>query len=148
MFFLALLKNIRNLSLNLNKIKNVNNLFKYIIGISLTNTNTNVYITDIKGNIKFSSSAGFLNMTGNQKIRKPGVIIKLLYLIIEKPKFIKNYPTALVFKNFTKYYISLILLLLKKHFFIKCVKVYNSKPYNGCRPKKIKRKKRRKLFFK
>ena len=141
-------KSIKNSILTLNKTKMMNNPFKYVIGISLTSTNTNVYVANVKGDVKFSSSAGFLNISGDQKTKKPGVIIKLLYLIVEKTKFIGNSSIVLVLKNFTEYYISLVLLLLKKYFYIKCVKVYNNKPYNGCRPKKIKRKKRRKLFFK
>ena len=149
--FLNLLKEnkrTKNLSLTLKKNRILENSLKYIIGVSLSNTNTNFYITDIKGNIKYFSSAGFLNLNGNQKIRKPAVLIKLLRLIISKTKFIGNASIALHLKNFTEFYVYLILTLIKKYFVVKHVRVYNNKPHNGCRPRKLKRKKRRKLFFK
>ena len=39
--------------------------------------------------------------------------------------------------------------MVKKKFFIKLIKDYNLQPHNGCRPKKIKRKRKgRKLKFK
>lgn len=129
-----------------NKIKSGSPL-KYVLGISLSNTNTNVYVTDVKGKIKYLSSAGFLGLSGNQKIKKPAVLIKLLQLTIKKTEFMGNLPIALHLKNFTESYVSLILSIVSKYFNIKHIRVYNNKPYNGCRPKKIKRKKRRKKFF-
>lgn len=148
--FLNLLKNnkkTKNLNLVLKKNQVLENPLKYILGISLTSTNTNFYVTDIKGNVKYFSSAGFLNLNSNQKTRKPAVLIKLLRLTIENTSFIGNAPIAIHLKNFTRFYVYLILTLIKKYFVIKHVCVYNNRPHNGCRPRKLRRKKRRKLAF-
>ena len=39
------------------------------------------------------------------------------------------------------------IFLKKKNLYIVSIKKFNSTPYNGCRPRKLKRKKRRKLSF-
>jgi ribosomal protein S11 len=123
------------------------NLIKYIIGISLLKTNTFIYVTDIKGQLKFSCSAGLINLSGKQKIKKPLVLINLLKLISTKINFISTKPVALHLINFNKYYEQFALNILKIKFFIKIIRNYNIQPHNGCRPKKLKRTKRKKFFF-
>lgn len=131
-----------------NKNKISKNFIKHIIGITLSNSNTNVYISDIKGKIKHFSSAGSLGLNGKQKIKKPLVLIKLLRYVLSRAKFIKKSSVALHLRNFTEFHASLVLSLLNKYFLIEVVRIFNNKPHNGCRPKKLKRKKRRKLVFK
>lgn len=140
-------KKIKSINIALQKTQTSENLVKYIIGIFLSNTNINVYITDIKGKVNLFLSAGSLGLNGKQKTKKPVVLIKMMRLALSKIKFTKNTYVALNLKNFTKFNISLILSLLKKYLTIELVRVYNNKPYNGCRPKKLKRKKRRRLVF-
>lgn len=123
-------------------------LIKYIISISLLKTNTNIYVTDVKGQLKFFCSAGSISFSGKQKIKKPLVLIHLLKVFITKVKFLTTKPVALHLKNFNKFYELLVLNILKTKFFIKIIRNYNIQPHNGCRPKKIKRNKRKKIFFK
>lgn len=123
------------------------NSIKNIIGITLSNSNTNLYFSDIKGKIKFFLSSGGLGLNGKQKVKKPVVLVKLLRYILSKLSLLNNHPTALHLKNFTKFYASLVTTLLSKYVLIELIRVYNNKPHNGCRPKKIKRKKRGTVIF-
>ena len=122
------------------------NLIVYVININLTNTNTLVSVTDIKGNVKIFYSSGQVNLKGKQKTKQPAALINILKLLIVKAKFIQNKPLALHFKNTKPYYESFIIRMLKKKFFIKTIRSYNLQPHNGCRPKKIKRFKRKKYI--
>lgn len=140
-------KETKSLSLVLKKNQVFETPVKYIVGVSLSNTNSIIYVTDIKGKVKFFLSAGFLGLNGKQKIKKPAVLIKLLRSLIVKGQLKKNSYVALHLKNFTKFYTSIVLSLLKKHLKVGFVRVFNNKPHNGCRPKKLKRKKRRRVFF-
>jgi len=115
------------------------NLVVYIININLTNTNTLVNVTDIRGNTKISYSSGSVNLKGKQKVKQPAALINILKLLIVKAKFLKNKPIALHFKNTKTHYESFIVNMLKNKFFIKTIRSYNLQPHNGCRPKKLKR---------
>lgn len=140
-------KETKSLSLVLKKNQVLETPLKYIVGVSLSNTNSIIYVTDIKGKIKFFLSAGFLGLNGRQKIKKPAVLVKLLRSLIVKRQLKRKSCVALHLKNFNKFYTSIVLSLLKKHLKIGFVRVFNNKPHNGCRPKKLKRKKRRRVFF-
>ena len=136
-----------------NKIKNKNtiskksffkhNLLNYIIKITLTKTNIFLNITDIKGNLKVFLSSGSLNLKGRQKTTQPNSIILLLKKLFLNAKFLKNKTIGLQFKNIKPYHELMILNILKNKIFIKYLRSYNCYPHNGCRPKKIKRFKRR-----
>lgn len=132
------------------KILTINqSLIKYVVKISLSKTNTLIHVTDIKGNLKFFQTAGYINLTGKQKAKQPLALIKLLKVLIMQAKFLTNQVIALHFKNITKSYKLFIIFMLEKRFIIRFIKDYNLQPYNGCRPKKIRRKKKgKKLMFK
>jgi len=139
-----------NLRLNFNKNfkldfkkKKKQNLITYIINIYLTNTNTFINITDLKGNSKVYYSSGYLNLKGKQKIKQPLTIINILKILITKTKFLKNKPIAIHFKNIKSYYESLITKKIKNKFFIKFIRSYNLQSHNGCKLKKIKRFKKK-----
>lgn len=119
------------------------NIINYIINIVLTKTNTIVNITDIKGNVKLSFSAGLINLAKNQKNVQPMALINIFKKLLLKAKFLNNKAVALHFKNTKHYHELLIIKLLKTRLFIKSIQNYNLIPHNGCRPRKIKRIKRR-----
>ena len=118
------------------------NLIAYIVTINLTNTNTIISVTDIKGNVKMFYSSGQVNLKGKQKTKQPAALINILKHLIAKAKFIKQEPVALHFRNTKSHYESFIVKMLKNRFFLKTIRSYNLQPHNGCRPKKIKRFKR------
>jgi hypothetical protein len=115
-------------------------IVKYIIDITFSKTNTLLHVMDFSGNLKFFCSAGDLNYKGKNKIAR-WLILKHFYkVLVLKLKFLTNQPIALHLKNirFDKFW---IFKKFKKKFFIKTIKIFKSYSYNGCRNKKIRRKK-------
>lgn len=115
-------------------------LIKYIIDITFSRTNTLLHVMDFSGNLKFYSSAGKVQYTGKRKKARRLVIRDLYKIIVSKLYYLNNQPIALHLKNVGPAR-GWIIKLLKKKFFIKLVKVFNTYPYNGCRKKKLRRKK-------
>lgn len=112
----------------------------YIIEISFSKKNTLFHISDCLGNVKFFYSAGSFQHKGKGKISRSTVLRKFYRLLISKLKFVKKVPIAIHFKNADSN-IFWFLKRLKKKLFITVVKHFNRYPYNGCRKKKIRRKK-------
>ena len=119
------------------------NLISYIINVNLSLTNTLVNVTDIDGNPKIALSAGLVNLTKTQKRTQPMALINIFKALLISARFLLNKPVALHFKNTKAFYESLIIKALKDKLFIKSIQSYNLSPHNGCRPKKLKRIKRR-----
>ena len=142
-------KNLRHILTKNYKDSNIKqDLIMYVINVTLTNKNSIIYVTDIKGNLKTSYSTSSLNITGKQKTTQPTALLKVLKLFISNAEFLKDKPIALHCNNVKKRFIVFLINLLENILFIKVVRVYNFLiPYNGCRPKKIKIKKRRKIKF-
>jgi ribosomal protein S11 len=138
-------KNYKSLSLNKNtdikKSRLTNDFFiSYTITISFLRANTNIHVSDIKGNIKLSYTAKSVNLVGKQKRRRNIAVTKLISLLVKKAQFLKNKPIAVHLNNVT-FHKFLIISKLKKNFLIKTIKSFNQAPYNGCRKKKQRRKK-------
>lgn len=119
------------------------NLLHYIINIITTNTNTFINVTNVKGDPIIDLKAGSLNLRKRQKKTQPFALIKILKLLLLKSPFLHNKIVSIHFKNVKLYYESMIIQMLKEVLFIKSIKSYNLSPHNGCRPKKLKRFKKR-----
>lgn len=116
-------------------------LVKYIIDITFSRTNTLLHVMDFAGNLKFYCSAGVLKYTGKSKKSRKRVIRDIYKkILVSKLNYLTNYPVALHLKNVNST-TELIIKLLKKKFCIKVIKIFSSFPYNGCRKKKVRRKK-------
>ena len=132
---------------NSNYILFLQNTINYIFTIKISKTNTLINLSTIRGNIITFFSSGHLNLTKKQKIIQPFALLSLLKAIMVNNPEINSKTVTLHFKNLKPYYESLLTNLLKKIIFINLIKSYNLSPHNGCRPKKIKRfKKRTKQF--
>lgn len=104
-----------------------------------------LYVSDIKGTVKFFCTS---NSLGLKKKKKIVTLAKLIKYTISKVNFIFNNDlVSLHFKNCTERLASLSSFVLSKHYNIEVIKIKNNIPHNGCRPRKIKRKKRQKLNF-
>lgn len=126
--------------------KNIQDLLvMYIINISFSKANTTIHVSDIKGNMKFFYSAGSVGLVGKQKKNRRVAISKLISLLLKKATFLKDKPIALHLNN-VNFYNSLIINKLKHTLYIRIIKRFNQTPYNGCRKKKIRRKKYTKKF--
>jgi len=117
----------------------------YIINISFLKANTIINISDIKGNLILFYSAGSVKLVGKQKKRRRIAVSKLISLVLNKISFIGKKPIALHLKN-VNFYKTLIIGKLKQFLYLRLIKIINQTPYNGCRKRKLRRKKHTKLF--
>lgn len=144
--YIKLFKKLRTLdSLQFNNnITNVlENSINYILNIHFSNSNTLVNLSNIKGRSSIFLSSGSINLKKKQKRKQPAAIINLIKNLIFNNSFLHNKTIALHFRNVKPYYESLLANILKKFSFLKVFKSLNLHPHNGCRPKKIKKFKRR-----
>lgn len=115
------------------------NLITHIIHVNLLNSNIIVNITDLNGIPIIYCSSGIVNFSGSQKTKHlalQSIINKITY----KSKNLNHNKFAIHFKGIKKDR-KKIYKKLKKKFEIKTLKVFNLSPHNGCRPRKIKKKK-------
>jgi ribosomal protein S11 len=119
---------------------NQDHVIMYIIDITFLRSNTLLHVMDISGKLKFFCSAGYLKHKGKSKKARFSVFKGIYRLLVTKLRFLKGKPLALHLKNvgFNKFW---MIKKLKTKFFIKTVKIFNSFPHNGCRKKKVRRKK-------
>jgi ribosomal protein S11 len=115
-------------------------LVTYIIDLNFTKSNTFLHIMDYSGKLKFFYSSGSFKYSGKNKKSRYIVFRDFYRVIVSKLNFLKGKPIALHFKN-VGYNKSWIIKKLKKKFFIKCIRNFNTYPYNGCRKSKMRRKK-------
>lgn len=132
-----------NFFYNLNTLE----IIKYIIGVSFLKKNTIIYITDIRGKLKYYCSAGFIKLNKKQKVKIPLVLMKLTKIILAKVPNLKKMPVAVHLNNISKPLQFFFEPIFKTQFFIIQLTSFKTFPHNGCRPKKLKRKKRKKIFF-
>jgi ribosomal protein S11 len=117
----------------------------YIIDISFLKANTTIHVSDICGNLKLFFSAGSVNLAGKQKKKRRIAVSKLISLLLKKASFLNQKPIALHLSN-VNFYKNLILRKLKRNLYIKIIKIFNQTPHNGCRQRKLRRKKYTKKF--
>lgn len=118
--------------------------------ISFSRSNTHVSALTSDGRILTSKSAGSVGFVGKkQKTRRTSVLHKLVLaaqkdlnqIFLESP----NLPISLLLKNVSTNK-KWVVKLVKKFFVINSVKTFDNRPYNGCRPKKMKRSRRTRLI--
>lgn len=112
----------------------------YVVEILFLKKNTFFHVSDFLGNLKFFYSAGFFKQKGKEKIARSLALRKFYRVLVSKLKFVKKFPIAIHFKN-ADFNMFWFLKKLKKKFFIPVVKHFVQYPYNGCKKKKIRRKK-------
>lgn len=117
-----------------------NFILVYIIHFSFSATNTFLHITDTFGNLKFQYSAGLVDFKGKQKKSRVQVLTRFLRELRKiKISVLKDKPVALHLNNVGSYRY-FIIKNLKKFFFIRLIKNFETYSYNGCRQKKRLRK--------
>ena len=134
----------------IHKIKNLTclkrikqNPINYVLTLNISQTNTLINLSSPDGKPLISLSGGSINLKKRQKKLQPLALINLLKSLILIANFTKDKYIAIHFKNVKSYYESLVIDLLKKVILIKSIKSSNLQPHNGCRPKKLKKFKRR-----
>ena len=114
------------------------NIVSYIVNINLLKSNIIINITNLKGIPIIYCSSGIINFKGSQKTKQLALknIIKKINF---KSKNLNDLRVAVHFKGIKRNR-KKILNELNKIFIVKNIKIFNLIPYNGCRPKKIRRK--------
>jgi ribosomal protein S11 len=128
---------------NLNK----SDVIRYIIGVRFLKRNTVVYITDVQGRLKHCASEGHMKLNKKQKTKFSLVLIKLTRSILAKLPDLKRAPIAIHLINVVRSVQFSFESAFKTQFFVVQLVSFKAFPHNGCRPKKLKRKKRKKLIF-
>lgn len=134
-------KNLNSVLISKSKLSSIDDsLVMYIIDITFTRTNTLLHVMDFSGKLKFFCSAGSLKYTGKGKKQRFTVFRDFYRVLVSKLKFLQSKPIALHLKNVgnNKFW---IIKKLKKKFFIKVIRSFNLYPHNGCRKRKMRRKK-------
>lgn len=135
-------KNDKNFSIGIFNYAEQDLSVAFIIHITFSRINTYIHVMDSLGNLKFFYSAGSVNYVGKRK-RSRFAVMRDFYRLLGSSDILKNQPVALQLINvgFAK---TRIIKLFKKKFFVKVVRDFTLYPYNGCRKKKVRRKKVRK----
>jgi|GEM_PF-5791498 len=119
---------------------------RFIITICFLKTNMFLYLSNPKGENFLKFSSGTVNLIGKRrKKNRKTSILKLLPLLFEETAMLNSENVAVHLIN-VRTYRNLLIKLLKLRFSIKIIKTFNHTPFNGCRKRKIKRKKRSKKF--
>lgn len=117
---------------------------KFIITVCFLKTNMFLYLSNPKGNNFLRFSSGKANLIGKRrKKNRKTSILKILPLLFEETTMLHNENVAVHLIN-VRTYRNLLIKLLQLKFSIKIIKTFNNTPFNGCRKKKIRRKKRSK----
>jgi hypothetical protein len=111
-------------------------LVAYIIDITRTRSNLYLNIYNSIGKLMLTASAGNLVDLSVMKRKSASLfIINAIFKLIPKQKYLKGKPIALNIKN--KRIPLKFLRKLRKKNIVKCITVFNKKPFNGCRGKKV-----------
>ncbi len=138
----------KSVSIKNNQLKSGNSqnlVVMYVINIFFLKANTTIHVSDIKGNMKLFYSAGSVGLAGKQKRKRRVAVSKLISLLLKRATFLNKKPIALHLNN-VNFYKNLIASKLKRTLYIRVIKSFNQAPYNGCRKKKLRRKKYTKKF--
>ena len=119
------------------------NLISCIIKVNMTKTNTFLNVTNSKGDLKLSLSLGKLKLKKRQRATQPNTLVQLFKKMFLKARFLEGKTVGLQFQNVRPFNELFVIKTLKNKVFIKSLRSYNLYPHNGCRPKKLRRFKRR-----
>lgn len=139
--------NIEKKDTNSLQVVNYNYSVNYIIGINFTKSNTHAYVTDSEGRLKFYCSAGVLQHSGKNKKSRFQVLKNIYRILVTRLIFLKDEPVALHLKN-VGFSTTSIVKKLKRIAFIVAIKDFSVVPFNGCRLRKVPRKRVKKSMAK
>jgi ribosomal protein S11 len=82
-------------------------------------------------------------LKGKRKTKQPLALNSLINSLKNDAKFLYSKPIALHLTNVNFFSYNYVLSKLEEKFFITYIRVFDTTPHNGCRPRKIKRGKKR-----
>ena len=124
----------------------------HIILITFSTSNTRLNYLDSSGRLLYTTSSGMAGLRGKHKTDRPVAVKRLLTLLnmylyrLKLKRGGRSVINALHLRNVGSHRNSVI-KIARQSFIISSIKTFNSVPYNGCRRKKIRRKKRTRSLF-
>jgi hypothetical protein len=121
---------------------------KFIIFISSTKSNTFIHVMDCLGSERYFYSMKSISQNTKSKKNNSDIQVteKFYKILVAKLKFLQGTPIALHF-NSVEFNFQWFLDKITKKLFITIVRFYTKYSHNGCRKKKIKRKKVKKIVI-
>lgn len=120
------------------KIYNVKTKVHYILAIKYTSANTFVQLSNSLGKVIFYCSAGYF-FKGKQKTSRFLILKKFINVLFLRFSFLQEAAVSLHFFNvFNRRW---VVKYLRKKVFITNIKTFAVFAHNGCRNRKVKRKK-------
>lgn len=102
--------------------------------------NTRVVLLTASGKLIGSYSSGFVGLKGKEKLNRNLALRKIFLILKKSAPIITNTPISLHLHN-ASHSVNSIIKLASQFFLVTSVKLFDMKPYNGCRKKKLRRKK-------
>jgi ribosomal protein S11 len=120
---------------------------KFIIYISCTKSNTFIHIMDCLGSERYFYSINSISKSTKSKKNSDIQVTEKFYkILVAKLKFLQGTSVALHF-NSIEFNFQWFLEKIAKKLFITIVRFYTKYSHNGCRKKKIKRKKIKRIVI-
>jgi ribosomal protein S11 len=121
---------------------------KFIIYISSTKSNTFVHVMDCLGSERYFYSIKSISQSTKLKKKNSDIQVteQFYKILVAKLKFLQGTPIALHL-NSVEFNFQWFLDKITKKLFITIVRFYTKYSHNGCRKKKIKRKKVKKILI-
>lgn len=120
----------------------------YLVSVVFSRSNTRLTLSTSSGKLLFSQSAGAVGFKSSQKKNRIETLKKMLTKLNEEfdNSAYERLPACLQLSRVGVSKLPVV-RLVKRFFLIASLKSFNSVPYNGCRKKKPRRKKRKSLII-
>ena len=102
--------------------------------------NTRVVVLTASGKLIGSYSSGFVGLKGKEKLSR-SLVLRKIFLILKKSAPILTRTSISLHLYNASYDVSSTIKLASQFFLVTSIKLFDMKPYNGCRKKKLRRKK-------
>lgn len=133
---------VKNQNYPTNVVNQKNSSYAYgIVSFKFSSSNTLLSIMTPTGSTLFSVSSGDLRFKGRQKINRQ-IVVKRMIKVLKGvyPILLDCSPWVVLHLINTGNKKNFIIKALKKCFLVTSVKSFDVSPYNGCRKKKVRRK--------
>lgn len=112
------------------------------ISLVFSVSNTRLSVITPSGKVIFSVSSGSLGLKGKQKINRYLAVKTLLKTLNQNYPFLIDFgPSLALHITNAGFYRTFVIKIVKMFFLVTSIKIFDLNPYNGCRKKKIRRKK-------
>lgn len=123
------------------KTNKTTNVIRYVIIFTFSKKNTSLHVMNSLGELKYFCSAGVLSFIKKAKLARKSIIKAMIWVLAMKFRDLHWMPIALHLVNISTSIKRQIKEKIGKMFSKQCIRNFNINCYNGCRRKKVSRKK-------